>query len=88
MFYEVVLVTRKKNFCKNFRVSNSNCDVILHNSILQLRNFETQLKGSRILKLLLKVVSAIFLLVSFVCLKESTLEKGIFLFHFKSSFRS
>ena len=38
----------------------------------------------------LKNVSATFLLVSFVYLKESTFEirKNIFLFHFKSSFRS
>ena len=26
MFYEVELVTRKKNFYKNFRVSNSKCE--------------------------------------------------------------
>ena len=33
MFYEVELVTRMKNFCKNIRVDNSKCDVILRNSI-------------------------------------------------------
>ena len=36
MFYEVKLVTWKKNYCKNFRISNSKYDVILHNSISQL----------------------------------------------------
>ena len=38
----------------------------------------------------LKVVSATFLLVCFVCLKESTLKtrKNVFLFHFESSFHS
>ena len=45
MFYEVELVTREKNFCKNFRVSNSKVDVILRNSILELdfvtREFRT-----------------------------------------------
>ena len=29
MFYEVELVTRKKNFCKSFRVISSKYDVIL-----------------------------------------------------------
>ena len=33
IFYEVVLVTRKKNFSKSFRVSNSKCDLILRNSV-------------------------------------------------------
>ena len=33
VFYEVELVTRKKNFYKNVRVSNSNSDVILCNLI-------------------------------------------------------
>ena len=41
IFYEVELVTRKKNFFKNFRVSNSNCDVILRNS-LSLLDFVTR----------------------------------------------
>ena len=38
----------------------------------------------------LKVVSAAFVLVCFACLKERTYEarKNVFLFHFKSSFRS
>ena len=38
----------------------------------------------------LKVLSATFLLVYIVCLKESTCEtrKNVFLFHFESSFRS
>ena len=40
MFYNVELVTWKKNFYKNFRVNNSKCEVILHNSILQLENSE------------------------------------------------
>ena len=40
MLYKVELVTRKKNFCKTFRASNSNCDVILRNSILKLKNSE------------------------------------------------
>ena len=34
MFYKFELVTRKKNFYKKFRVSNSKFDVILRNSIL------------------------------------------------------
>ena len=29
MYYEVELVTRKKNFYKRFRVNNSKCDAIL-----------------------------------------------------------
>ena len=33
IFYKIKLVTRKKNFYKNFRVSNSKCDVILRNSV-------------------------------------------------------
>ena len=33
MFYEVELVTRKKNFYENVWVSNSKCDVILRNSV-------------------------------------------------------
>ena len=33
MFYEIELVTQKKNFYKNFRVGNLTCDVILRNSI-------------------------------------------------------
>ena len=33
IFYKVDKVTQKKNFCKTFRVRNSKCDVILHNSI-------------------------------------------------------
>ena len=33
MFFEIELVTRKKNLCKKFRVSNSKCDIILRNSI-------------------------------------------------------
>ena len=45
MFYKVQLITRRKNFCKNFRASNSKCDVILRNSISQLdfvtREFRT-----------------------------------------------
>ena len=41
MFYKVELVTRKTNFCKNVRVSNSKCDVILRNSISEL-NFVTR----------------------------------------------
>ena len=40
MFYEVKVVTRKKNFYKNVQVSNSKWDVILHNSILQPKNFD------------------------------------------------
>ena len=32
-FYEVESVTQKKNFYKNFRVSNLKCDVILCNSV-------------------------------------------------------
>ena len=44
MFYEVELVTQKKNFYENFRVSNSKCDVILRtgfsNSILLFENSE------------------------------------------------
>ena len=32
MFSDVELGTRKKNFYKNFRVSNLKCDVILYNS--------------------------------------------------------
>ena len=36
MFYEVELVPRKRSFYKNFRVSNSKCDVSLRNSILKL----------------------------------------------------
>ena len=37
----------------------------------------------------LKVVPATVLLVSFICLKESTLEtRKCFLFYFESSFRS
>ena len=44
----------------------------------------TSLMGS------LKVVSATFLLVCFLCLKESTREtrKNVFYFHFESSFHS
>ena len=34
MIYEVELVTQKKNFYKNVRVSNSKIGVILCNSIL------------------------------------------------------
>ena len=34
MFYKLELVTWKKNFCKDFRVSNSKYDVILGNLIL------------------------------------------------------
>ena len=34
MFHEVELVTRKNNFFKLFRVSNSKCDIILCNLIL------------------------------------------------------
>ena len=41
IFHEVELVTQKKNFYENFRVSNSKCDVILRNSVLQL-DFATQ----------------------------------------------
>ena len=45
IFHEVELVTQRKNFYKNFRVSNSKCDVILRNSVLQLdfvtREFRT-----------------------------------------------
>ena len=41
MIYKVELVTRKTNFCKNVRVSNSKCDVILRNSISEL-NFVTR----------------------------------------------
>ena len=33
MFYEVEIVTQKKNFCKTFWVGNSKCDVILRYSI-------------------------------------------------------
>ena len=33
LLYDVELVRRKKNFYKNFRVSNSTCDVILCNSV-------------------------------------------------------
>ena len=33
MFYEIELVTQKKNFFKSFRVSNSKFDVILFNSV-------------------------------------------------------
>ena len=33
MFYEVELVTQKKNFCKKIRFSNSKCHVILYNLI-------------------------------------------------------
>ena len=33
ILYEVELLTRKKNFYKNFRVSNSKCDAILRNSV-------------------------------------------------------
>ena len=33
MFYEIESVTPKKNLCKNFRVNNSKCDVILRNLI-------------------------------------------------------
>ena len=33
IFYEVELVTRKKSFYENSRVSNSKCGVILRNSI-------------------------------------------------------
>ena len=33
MFYEGELVTQKKNFYKNLRVSNSKCDAILPDSI-------------------------------------------------------
>ena len=33
IFYEVKLKTRKNNFYKTFRVSNSKCDVILRNSV-------------------------------------------------------
>ena len=40
MFYEVKLATWKNNFYKNFRVSNSNCDVILCKAILYLENSE------------------------------------------------
>ena len=36
MFYEVELVTRKKNFYQNFRICNSKCNIILHNSIVLL----------------------------------------------------
>ena len=43
MFYEVELVTRKKNFSKNSRVSNSKCGVILPNLILQLENSEPRI---------------------------------------------
>ena len=41
MFYKVELVTRKINLCRNFRVSNSKCDVILRHSILELENSES-----------------------------------------------
>ena len=45
IFYKVELVTRKKNFYKHFRVSNSKCDVILRNSDSQIdfvtREFRT-----------------------------------------------
>ena len=34
IFYEVELVTRKKNFYENFRVGNSKYDVIFRNSVL------------------------------------------------------
>ena len=33
MFYEVELITRKKNFYKDFQVSNSKSDVISRNPI-------------------------------------------------------
>ena len=33
MFYEVELVTWKKEYLKNVRACNSKCDVILRNSI-------------------------------------------------------
>ena len=36
MFYDVELVTRKKNLYKIVRVSNSKCDIILRNLISQL----------------------------------------------------
>ena len=39
--YEGEIVTRKNNFCKKFRVSNSKCNVIFCNSISQL-DFVTQ----------------------------------------------
>ena len=42
MFYEFELVIRK-NFYKNFRVSNSKCDVILRKSITYLENSEPSL---------------------------------------------
>ena len=45
IFYEVELLTRKKNFSKNFGVSNSKCEVIFRNSVSQLdfatREFRT-----------------------------------------------
>ena len=49
-----------------------------------------KLKGQQCYMKMLKVVSATFLLVCFVCLKERTCEtrKNVFLFHFKSSFHS
>ena len=33
MFYEVKLAIQKKNFYTNFRVSNSECDVILRSLV-------------------------------------------------------
>ena len=45
IFYEVELVTRKKNFYKNFRVSNSKWDVI-RNSSSKLKNSEPHLKDT------------------------------------------
>ena len=42
IFYEVELVTRKKNFCKNFGVSNSKCNVILGNSVFVTREFQSK----------------------------------------------
>ena len=34
MFYKKEFVTQKKNFYKNYLVSNAKCDVVLLNSIM------------------------------------------------------
>ena len=59
MFYEVELETQEMNFCKNVRVGNSNCDVILRNSGLQLDFVTREFRTSEYLNIMniLKVSS-------------------------------
>ena len=59
MFYEVELETREMNFFKNVRVGNSNCDVILRNSVLQLDFVTREFRTSEYLNIMniLKVSS-------------------------------